>query len=88
MALTYLGKVEEGLQETQAAHLINNKSPMPYLIAACIYQIEGNGAEARLNLNKAKQNCPENEILNQIAALQFNATGTLKSLLIRLSLAL
>jgi spermidine synthase len=88
LALTYLGKVEEGLQETQAAHLINNKSPMPYLIAACIYQIEGNGAEARLNLNKAKQNCPENEILNQIAALQFNATGTLKSLLIRLSLAL
>jgi spermidine synthase len=88
LALTYLGKVEEGLQETQAAHLINNKSPMPYLIAACIYQIEGNGAEARLNLNKAKQNCPENEILNQIAALQLNDTGTLKSLLIRLSLAL
>lgn len=88
LALTYLGKLEEGLQETQAAHLINNKSPMPYLIAACIYQIEGNGAEARLNLNKAKQNCPENEILNQIAALQLNATGTLKSLLIRLSLAL
>lgn len=88
LALTYLGKVEEGLQETQAAHLINNQSPMPYLIAACIYQIEGNGAEARLNLNKAKQNCPENEILNQIAALQINATGTMKSLLIRLSLAL
>lgn len=88
LALTYLGKLEEGLQETQAAHLINNKSPMPYLIAACIYQIEGNGAEARLNLNKAKQNCPENEILNQIAALQLNATGTMKSLLIRLSLAL
>ena len=58
---------------------------MPYLIAACIYQIEGNDAEARTNLNKAKQNCPRNEILDQIAALKFNATGTLKSILIKLS---
>lgn len=85
LALTYLGKLEEGLQETQAAHLLNNQSSMPYLIAACIYQIEGNGAEARTNLNKAKQNCPRNEILDQIAALKFNATGTLKSILIKLS---
>ncbi|MBP9092970.1 hypothetical protein KBI23_18240 [bacterium] len=85
LALAYLGKLEEGLQETQAAHLLNNQSSMPYLIAACIYQIEGNDAEARTNLNKAKQNCPRNEILDQIAALKFNATGTLKSILIKLS---
>lgn len=88
LALTYLGKLEEGLQETQAAHLLNNQSSMPYLIAACIYQIEGTGAEARTNLNKAKQNCPRNEILNQIEALKFNDTGNLKSLLIKLSQAL
>lgn len=88
LALTYLGKVEEGLQETQAAHLLNKQSPIPYLIAACIYQIQGNAAEARTNLNKAQQNCPRNEILNQIEALKFNATGNMKSLLIKLSQAL
>jgi spermidine synthase len=88
LALTYLGKEEEGLQETQAAHLLNKQSPIPYLIAACIYQIQGNAAEARTNLNKAQQNCPRNEILNQIEALKFNATGNMKSLLIKLSQAL
>ena len=99
LALIYLGKLKEGLQETQVARLLNHQSCMPFLIAACGYQMEGNGTEARLNLDKAKQICPENEILNQIAGLNngsdsvldhpsINNTGNLKSILIRLSQAL
>ncbi|CAN5392562.1 hypothetical protein BH11CYA1_BH11CYA1_17220 [soil metagenome] len=84
LALVYLGKLEEGLQETQAAHLLNHQSCTPYLIAACIYQIEDHGTEAHLNLRKAGQICPENEILNQIAGLKINTAGILKSILIRL----
>ena len=84
LALTYLGKLEEGLQETQAAHLLDHQSCIPYLIAACIYQIKDNGTEAHLNLEKARQKCPENEILKQIAGLKINTTGILKSILMRL----
>lgn len=92
IALIFAGKLDLALEEAQAAHDLDRTSYIPYSLAAIAYRCQGNSPEARRTSNKARQICPDSEILKHIdEAVQTESEsasignpGILKSALVRL----